>query len=1490
MGPHSNNSQSKSQEFVREDIFQYLLNNITRYEDFTSVTEKFISSNQNQYAIRICEKLHQVIDSLYNEQSKIKSLLEKDKEIVAEIKKKNKDATEDELELVNQITKNQEFYDSLPKTLTEYFTPLQKKISDASKLMVKAALQIYNSGTNNKPAHPNAMEVDNDDDNKEEELYKELTATVENALNPIMLPHLALESISNENLFGSLTVKICQLITVKLNQQRAREIELVRKSPLNLDNISYQIFQKAVTTIFQSLSQLETKAKNNIQLNSRELKELAILQSGELLKEFIEYMLPEYLSDPDGMIKAGNELVSRGQYNHVILITERARVRLEAIRKDKDARSKILKRISDLKTDIASIKKVGGNPLAQQEELTKLEETTKVYSVLPSYSDINNTQYSNYILQIGKLRIQSILEMKEKSKNNTTMNIDQQFEETLNTILDPDHIFELAQLLQSKKEYDTAVKYGERCQKFISDLEKLRQIRLPLQQQLDALLNEEKTLRSTGKVLTKAKLDQMVSLQEQIASLPEWPSFGKLNDRYQYDDLNFNIVQLMISCVLEKKKKLEESKEPNNNNNAQQKEIINLQVDTLVKLCLEKFQDPVYLLKFANHIKSNHEDKVLLNVITQIFNRCNEIDSQRKERNSLLSQINDINESIKRSNPQQQKELGDKKQKLEDTVEKLPVWPHYAQLGKDNQYDSIRLQASNVLMNSLLDTFSFVEEKIRKQKLFALKNVDEKELLADKKRINKSIQDSLLLCLSNIEEPSSITSFANDLGDKRDTLFLEISNFFHPKIKQNYKKSVDYSNDKILVDLLSEELQELTKMKKDMSDEDLQLLDETKQKVSSQKLPYVTEYLKASQYHSSMIVKGLDFVYKSKSSLYSRISLGELKQEESDELIKQSKENIQTIFNYISEYIEDPETFKTLMSKLLEKKEYERVSELGVLAFKKLDQFRSIQAAREILQKEKAQLLEEKEQLDRQRRRLPADKLKQLRDIKLKERYNDLLPKYYTTDLDQLSLTYGNSLITAASQEKSEFEESVTRMSESQLRAVSAQRKQYIQKISETVKSVVDHIQNLETLLSFSKNLFSKKEYSLVLQVGNIIESLLEEKKALIDRKEELEKEAKDLQQQFLHSQDPKQREKKIQPKIDKNEKELSEIVLTHSYEDIKRLTLEITKLMIDAANFEDLGEVIRDQMILSFKYDTTPEKWDQIRNLSSEEEWFTTKQELVGFVMKREEGINAKIELLMKDGLFEQCIQIFPHPALEEEELNIQLNLLASLYDAMEQFAPLQLQTVMPIVQKYAKRCYQEWKPEKLDTLFDSVQKTFPLIIKDIFEKALDMLLVNILQSQYPILLSMLKNFKKRMVATLGMTSVWEDFLEKFKKQHKGKKRLIQMVSFIGDSVWNIEQANPASTTGTKRSKASQSSSSQPLKKIKVSAPTSSPVFATPATKSTPTKTPAKKPITKKRKDDDEEEEEEEEEQPSTPVMEDVTDEEKDDENDQNNMEEDDE
>jgi hypothetical protein len=98
----------------------------------------------------------------------------------------------------------------------------------------------------------------------------------------------------------------------------------------------------------------------------------------------------------------------------------------------------------------------------------------------------------------------------------------------------------------------------------------------------------------------------------------------------------------------------------------------------------------------------------------------------------------------------------------------------------------------------------------------------------------------------------------------------------------------------------------------------------------------------------------------------------------------------------------------------------------------------------------------------------------------------------------------------------------------------------------------------------------------------------------------------------------------------------------------------------------------------------------------------------LVEYVMKRDENIAQKIELLLKDGyvlslflssptltffffsfffffafcsLYEQCISIFPKPSVSEdpEELDKQINLLQKLFEEVDRHSLPNLEKLIP-------------------------------------------------------------------------------------------------------------------------------------------------------------------------------------------------------------------
>jgi hypothetical protein len=318
-----------------------------------------------------------------------------------------------------------------------------------------------------------------------------------------------------------------------------------------------------------------------------------------------------------------------------------------------------------------------------------------------------------------------------------------------------------------------------------------------------------------------------------------------------------------------------------------------------------------------------------------------------------------------------------------------------------------------------------------------------------------------------------------------------------------------------------------------------------------------------------------------------------------------------------------------------------------------------------------------------------------------------------------------------------------------------------------------------------------KLQYDLVVAVGLHCEEIIADIKQEIEHQEQLRAHHKELEQQILlfsiASADTKPKEKRevVEQRLQESKARIDALVPVEvDNSTLDTYTLQITDLIMDAAKIEGLDEVLRDQAILAFKTDVKTERWDQVRDLCSEEEWASIKQDLVVYVLKQEgSNVTAKIELLMKDGLYAQCISIFPPPSGEAGELD----LLEQLWKELERNQATALDQLLGTVSRYMKRYYQEFRHEEVDALLDRVQLHFPAVMSTLLAAATDMMLLNILPSQYNQFVACLKSFKRRLNGVLNRPQDWDDFFTNFKKKHRGKKRLIQMASLIGDSSWDI-------------------------------------------------------------------------------------------------------
>eukprot|EP01121_Diplochlamys_sp_Union-15-3_P007404 TRINITY_DN1881_c0_g2_i2.p1 TRINITY_DN1881_c0_g2~~TRINITY_DN1881_c0_g2_i2.p1 ORF type:complete len:410 (+),score=82.74 TRINITY_DN1881_c0_g2_i2:222-1451(+) len=342
---------------------------------------------------------------------------------------------------------------------------------------------------------------------------------------------------------------------------------------------------------------------------------------------------------------------------------------------------------------------------------------------------------------------------------------------------------------------------------------------------------------------------------------------------------------------------------------------------------------------------------------------------------------------------------------------------------------------------------------------------------------------------------------------------------------------------------------------------------------------------------------------------------------------------------------------------------------------------------------------------------------------------------------------------------------------------------------SEVTVNALNHIQGVENLIRLAQKLTNDREYLQVLTVGQACEEAIEARGKELEQREKIKKEYQDLDAQRLANLVKPDKDKSLiadlEEKIEKAKKAVESLPnIDFDHEKLNRQLLEITDLMIAAAKAEDKEEVMREQTILAFKADTSPARWEAVKNLTSEDEWEKVKQDLVLYVMKRDDNPKDKIELLLKDGLFDHCISIFPSPSGAPGELD----LLYDLYDAAERNKPSVLEHLLPKIASYMKRYFQEHRFEAMNKILDRVQRRFPSVVVGLYTQACDMVLINIMPSQYGPFVQCLKDLKKRL-CDVSRHEDWNNFYHVFKEKHKGKKRLIQMLALIGDSQWDLKE-----------------------------------------------------------------------------------------------------
>eukprot|EP01118_Nematostelium_gracile_P018453 TRINITY_DN8192_c0_g1_i1.p1 TRINITY_DN8192_c0_g1~~TRINITY_DN8192_c0_g1_i1.p1 ORF type:complete len:399 (-),score=165.87 TRINITY_DN8192_c0_g1_i1:32-1228(-) len=387
--------------------------------------------------------------------------------------------------------------------------------------------------------------------------------------------------------------------------------------------------------------------------------------------------------------------------------------------------------------------------------------------------------------------------------------------------------------------------------------------------------------------------------------------------------------------------------------------------------------------------------------------------------------------------------------------------------------------------------------------------------------------------------------------------------------------------------------------------------------------------------------------------------------------------------------------------------------------------------------------------------------------------------------IDDLNFSIANEIIDTLLQQQQDYEDQLAMQEKPNEKQVAKDRADMKQKIEDIVKDCLHNLHKIDNLLALTQTMSYRKEFPLVIRIGNHclskIDSLLEE----LELREELQDSLNKLAEKVTLQKDgitKKQQteQENLTAKLEKLPKEFADRA------QLDQWTLQACDMMTNAAKIEDNDQVLKELTTRAFKVEVTPERWNKVKQLTAEQDWEEVKKELVVYLLKASTSVDpnskvnpmVQIDLLLREGLWKECIEIFPAPTGRSQELDVLIN----MWVEVEKNQPNALPELIPIVEKYIKRFYQDGKHTEFERVLEQVQRSCPNQICDLYAKGSEVLLINMIPSKYQDYVVFIKAFRKRMDA-LGKRDKFDKFFSEFKKVNKTKKKLMNMVNLISES-----------------------------------------------------------------------------------------------------------
>jgi len=1138
--------------------------------------------------------------------------------------------------------------------------------------------------------------------------------------------------------------------------------------------------------------------KRNKRFTKKEKQAIADNTTEKTLRSVLEEgMKTGNVENPHHLYQIAEQLYSGEEWELAYPVINKGRKRILDIQADIKKRKEDRARMEALRSDRSDAYaqwKPENMPPAKRAELDQLETEDHVFRTFESrYKSESFEQFENLHIKVMKLLVDAMMSQYRATKKQAKetkkppVSYEKRATELLDSIEKPNFIYQLAKHMEHYWKFasDMVIKFGEKCQNITRKIEEDRQRRAPLTVERDNVKAEIEDLTARNRDVPKAKTDRLDYLNKQIAALPAWVEYANLDNPREYDELNLDVVRVMISAILNNKvlfdakmAKARKTKDPATIIESEieaKRQKIQIEIQKMVSTTLERFSNPADLLKIARDMKNKEEVDIVLQISVKSLQRILDIEVQRNLRLQTMAKLKAANDA-----------KSDKANEIEKKMRELPVFPHYAELENKNQYAQTKYEIIKVALESVLEYQTKVESNISQQYYLDKKNVDEKKIAAQRGAMENNIEQVVKLCNANLRNADRLFDICRDLSTRKQaSILLRIAPAFFAHIRSLVEKREEKDRRDSYFKVLTQEKSDLARIKKELQQalaKELTDITTERNDEAANKDPFKYPVdLKDQNGLNRYVEDFASLLVKTTFTTNQQIEQNIKNDEDKDVLTQnrrkflqeQIKANNETTLQLVFDHVRNPVFIAGLVRQYNDKQLYDFGIDLGLNALVKRREVADKQEANQTRLDRISKLEAERAELDKKRKKLTNEQVDELRKLYLESSVFQTNPSYITdTKPQQLAMDIAKDLI------------------------VTMQKAQTADKRSaEVVDECLRHITEITTLIQFAKYLTNQTEYKHTIKAGRKCEEYINAIKMDLEKREALKKRVTDLEEtklKALAAMGTSGGESNIDPKIkedlDNTKKELEQLPeVEYNKAQLDSWLLDISAVVIEAAKIEEDDQTLCEQTVMAFKIDTSLERWDQVRNMVGEANWGKIKKDLVDFILKRDDKPEDKIELLLKDGLYEYCLDLFPAPTGAGRELE----LLLRLWTEVEENDPKLLERFIPLVCRFVKRYYQEHKYKSVDGLLDRVAHWFPTMVIEVYRQACDMVLLWILPSQYTRFIDAMKECKKRLT-DLNRENDWEELLRDFKRQHYGKRKLMQMLlGVVDDPDWSIEVVN---------------------------------------------------------------------------------------------------